>query len=87
MGCWHRCGPWHGGVYCRDWPPEATWDPYEYEDWPIRRRSGWRGRRPVDRATAAEALEDRLADLRAELERVETALAELRQPEAAGTRE
>jgi hypothetical protein len=78
MGCWHRCGPWQCAPYFHDWPPEPIRDLHDYDEWRIRRRPEWsRPRQPAEPSTAA-ALEARLGTLRAELERVEVALAELR---------
>ena len=73
MGCWHAghgCGPWHGGSHCRGWYEPAEW--YEEADWPMRRRSP-RYRR-LERETAPDELEARLAELRDELHRVEAEL-------------
>jgi hypothetical protein len=77
MGCWHRCGYGHWAPPFREWPPEPTWDAYDYEDWRGRRQQESPRPRRWGTSPTAEVLEARLASLRAELERIETALAEL----------
>lgn len=77
MGCWHGCGPWHGGPYWSRWYAGPEWEPYDDEDeLPVVRRRRRRVGR-VDRAMAAEDLEARLEVLKTELERVQQALADL----------
>ncbi len=76
MSClhgYHGCGPWYGGPYGPGW-----YDPVEYgtEEWPTRQRS--RRYRRMDRETATEELEERLAALRNEIRRVEADLGSLR---------
>jgi len=82
MGCghgWHGCGPWYGPPYGGGWYGPADWD--EEPDRPFRRRH--RRYRRLDRETAAEGLEARLADLRDEVRRVEAELSDLRGGEEA----
>jgi len=77
MSCWHGyhgCGPSYGGPYGRGWYDPVEW--YGAEEWPIRRRS--RRYRRMDRETASEDLEERLAELRDEVRRIEADLASLR---------
>ena len=73
MGCWHGghgCGSWHGGSY---WGPRAS----RYED--LERPIGRRYHGPwMSRAEATNELEDRLEALRAQVDRVEAQLRDLR---------
>jgi hypothetical protein len=83
MGCWHGyghgCGPgpyywpahrgYYGPAYEDDW--------YEDVNWPMRRRGRARSGDPELRAAA---LEERLEELRDELQRVEAALEGLARP-------
>jgi hypothetical protein len=85
MSCWHGCAPCRG-PYWHGWHAEPMWElpAYDEEEWVSPRRPR-RRRGQIDRASAAQALGERLADLRAELERVEAALADLGQPEGAAS--
>jgi hypothetical protein len=83
MSCghgWHGCGPWYGPPSGGGWYEPAEW--YEGADWPTRRRS--RRYRRLERETAPEELEARLAELRDELHRVEAELVSLRGEATAG---
>lgn len=80
MSCWHGCRPCRG-PYWHGWYAEPMWElPASEEEWLAPRRPRRRPGR-ADRESTAETLKERLVDLRAELERVEAALADLGQPE------
>ena len=73
MGCWHGCGPVHGGLTPRGWYGPGDED-VSYQDVP---RPPRRHARSEDREMRAASLEERLDALREELRRVEADLAEL----------
>lgn len=77
MGCrhdyYHGCGPGYYWPVPRGFYPPDEYDWYDDVNWPLRRRHRERGER-------ADALEMRLDELREEMRRIETALADLRRP-------
>jgi hypothetical protein len=81
MGCWHGhghgCGPYYGPVHRGYCGPVYEDDWYEDVNWPLRRRGRARSADPEMRAAA---LEERLEELREELQRVEAALEGLARP-------
>ena len=88
MGCWHGHGSGHGcgPGYCG--PPRGWYGPVDecdrYDDVDRRLRRPFR-ERAGERRSGEESLEARLEDLREELRRVESALADLSRPSTGGT--
>ncbi len=84
MGCWHGgyhgCGSWYGPPY--GWREPAEW----YMEPPMSSRLR-RSYRRAERQASAEDLEAQLTDLREEMRRVESDLADLLRMEKAAADE